>query len=474
MSNSVGAGTMRIPSSAVVTVVCVMSCAFSILAAAEKSAPTAEPTKEPSSQPNENAEQRVPREFLGFADVSEFRGVIDDPDGYVNLRKDKRADAPVVTKVKAGEVFQFKKKEGDDWCEVKLKSGVTGWMHYSRIKLFFNKDDLPPKREKGDEIDEQAREQGVNYYEVTQAAVRGDQQALKTFLTLGGDGAAGEEHEGVMCVVLHLIGDDAFAKFLREQTRGFRDQVGLTGDLSYPFNSDEYFRQHFPKTTRILSPDYDQLIRDYSRAIKLNPEDSHAYRERGIAEYEKDDWDRAMPDLDRAIELNPKDDRAYWKRGSVHAEKEQYDAAVKDIQKAIEVNGRYAAAYYIDLGTCQLYNRKPREAIAASLKALELTPENAVLIKTNLAHGYLFDNQFEKAKAIYLENKDAKFRDSGQTFSEEVLDDFKQFRDAGITHPDMEKIEALLTAERGQPSPSGATTSSPPSGTPEGKDTTKP
>jgi hypothetical protein len=48
-------------------------------------------------------------------------------------------------------------------------------------------------------------------------------------------------------------------------------------------------------------------------------------------------------------------------------------------------------------------------------------------------------------KAIYLENKAAKFRDSGQTFSNEVLDDFKQFREAGLTHPDVEKIEALLT-----------------------------
>ena len=72
------------------------------------------------------------------------------------------------------------------------------------------------------------------------------------------------------------------------------------------------------------------------------------------------------------------------------------------------------------------------------------------MIKTNLAHGYLFDNQFEKAKAIYLENKDAKLRDDEQTFTEEVLDDFRQFRGAGLTHPDMEKIEALLTIKDGQ------------------------
>jgi tetratricopeptide (TPR) repeat protein len=425
---------------------CALSCGPCVFAG-DRDAAAESPSKESSSQPDEEAQETVPREFLAMADVSQFRGVIDDPDGYVNLRKEKRADAPVITKVKAGEVFQFKKKEGEDWCQVKLKSGVSGWMHHSRIKLFFTKDDLPPKSEKGDEIDEQAREQGVNYYDVTQAAVRGDQQALKTFLTLSADGGAAEEHDGVTCVVIHLIGDDGFAKFLHEQTRGFRDQVGFAWDMTYPFDTKEYFRQHFPKTAKILFPDFDQLIRDYTRSIKFNPEDSHAYRERGIAEYKKDDWDRALPDLDRAIQLDPRDDRAYWKRGSVHAEKSAYDAAVKDIQKAIELNRRYAGAYYIDLGTYQLYNRKPSEAIAASLKALELTPENAVLIKTNLAHGYLFDNQFEKAKAIYLENKDAKLPDSAQTFSEEVLDDFKQFRDAGITHPDMGKIEALLTGQ---------------------------
>ncbi len=136
-----------------------------------------------------------------------------------------------------------------------------------------------------------------------------------------------------------------------------------------------------------------------------------------------------------------------WKRGSVHAEKGEYGAAIEDIQKATQLLNRRQAAYYLDLGSSQLFNRKPRETIATSLKALELSPNisAAMMIKANLAHGYLFDNQFEKAKAIYLENKDVKLPDYGETFSEAVLDDFKEFEDAGITHPDMEKIKALLT-----------------------------
>ena len=404
-------------------------------------------SEQPSPQPNENSEETVTREFQGFAGVSEFRGVIDDPDGYVNLRKDKRADAPVVAKVKAGEPFEFQKKEHDDWCHVKLESGVGGWMHYSRIKLYFTKEDLPAKPEEGDEVDEQARARGINYYEVTQAAARGDQKALKTFLSFGGDGAAAEEHVRVSSVVIHLIGDDAFAKFLDEQSLDFSEQLifGWQLGIVWPFDTKEYFRRHFPKSAKFLLGDYDQLLRDYTRAIKRNPKDSHAYRKRGVIEYEKEEWDQAIHDFDRAIELNPKDDHAWYDRGAARVEKGENAVAAKDIQKAIDLNGK-VGDYYLDLGSCQLFNRRPREAIAAALKALKLDPDNATMINTVLATGYLFDNQFEKAKTVYSENIAAGIR-SDRSFSEVVLDYFKRLEEAGVTHPDMEKIKALLTTE---------------------------
>ena len=53
----------------------------------------------------------------------------------------------------------------------------------------------------------------------------------------------------------------------------------------------------------------------------------------------------------------------------------------------------------------------------------------------NLAHGYLLDNQFDKAKTIYLESK---------AYKQSVLDDLEQLEEAGITYPDMEKIKTLL------------------------------
>ena len=102
---------------------------------------------------------------------------------------------------------------------------------------------------------------------------------------------------------------------------------------------------------------------------------------------------------------------------------------------------------YLGLGWYQVFNRKPRESIAASLQALKLSPADALAINANLAHAYLFDNQFEKAKAIYAENKNRKVPEGDRTFAQTALDDFREFEQAGMTHPDIEKIKALLTTQ---------------------------
>ena len=441
---------MRYLGTLLIIVACASSCSFSILAADREPAVAKGRSKESSPGIGDKTDENVSREFLALADVPEFRGVIDDPDGYVNLLKEKRSDAPVVTKVKAGEPFAFQKKEHDDWCHVKLESGVGGWMHYGRVKLYFTKQDLPAKPEEGDEVAEQARARGINYYEVTQAAARGDQKALKTFLSFRGDGAAAKEHVGVSSVVIHLIGDEAFAKFLGEQSLDFCEQLTVPWEsgMVWPFDTKEYFRQHFPKSAKFLFGDYDALIRDYTDAIKRNPKDSHAYRKRGVVEFEKEAWDQAIHDFDRAIELDARDDHAWYNRGAARAEKGEYADAVKDIQKAVDLNGK-VGDYYLDLGSFQLFNRKPREAIAAALKALQLDPDNATMINTVLATGYLFDNQFEKAKAIYLKNISAPIQ-ANRSFGEVVLDNFKNLEEAGVTHSDVKKIKELLTSKTGE------------------------
>jgi SH3 domain-containing protein/tetratricopeptide repeat protein len=318
-------------------VACATSCSFSILAATDQRATAETPSDESSSKSGEKPDVTPDAEgFYGIPDA-----IIDDPDGYVNVRKDKNADSPIVAKVKKNEPFEFQCTQNATWCRVKLSSGVTGWMHYSRIKRYYTEKDLPKGPEDaGEEIDEQTRKQGVNYYEVTRSAAHGDNKALKTFFTLDLDGAAGETHEtAIVEVVIHLAGDDKFAEFLREQPAELRQGISSGWELGTfsPFDPKEYFQQHFPKSAKLVFPDYHQSIRDYTDTIKHNPKDSEAYRLRGYAEYQHEEWDRAIGDYTRAIEVDPSSHVAYWNRGLAHAKKKEYGAAIKDIQKASEL-----------------------------------------------------------------------------------------------------------------------------------------
>lgn len=321
----------------VAIIVWALSCGFTILAANDEQPAAERPSEESSSKSGEKPDVTPDAEgFYGVPDA-----VIDDPDGYVNLRKEKSADSPIIAKVKKDEPFEYRCTQNATWCKVKLASGVTGWMHYSRIKRYYTEKDLPKGPEdSGEEIDEQTRKQGVNYYEVARAAARGDKKALKTFFTLGLDGAAAETHiTSILPVVIHLVGDDRFAAFLREQPPQFREDlsIGWEEGAFDPGDPKEYFQQHFPKSAKLVFPEYHQLVRDYTDFIKRNPKDSEAYRRRGWAEYKHEDWDRAIADFTRAIEVDPSSGVAYWNRGWAHAKKEEYGAAIKDMQKAIQL-----------------------------------------------------------------------------------------------------------------------------------------
>jgi hypothetical protein len=52
------------------------------------------------------------------------RGVINDPDGYVNLREGKSVEAAVIATAKTGEPFIFERAEGDEWCKVTLAGQI--------------------------------------------------------------------------------------------------------------------------------------------------------------------------------------------------------------------------------------------------------------------------------------------------------------------------------------------------------------
>lgn len=85
-----------------------------------------------------NELSRTPADAGGFTG----RAVINDPDGYTNVRSGPSTTDPVVARIKDGEVFQTDPKQGA-WWRVRTDKGTFGYVHQSRIRLLADQSDYP-------------------------------------------------------------------------------------------------------------------------------------------------------------------------------------------------------------------------------------------------------------------------------------------------------------------------------------------
>ena len=86
---------------------------------------------------------------------------------------------------------------------------------------------------------------------------------------------------------------------------------------------------------------------------------------------------------------------------------------------------------------------RPADALAATKKGLEREP-NVLIYQVNLAHSLLFLGRYEEAKAVYIRLQDVIDEGKQIPGREVVRNDFMLMRAAGISHPDMPRIEAAI------------------------------
>ena len=65
-------------------------------------------------------------------------GRINDPDGYVNIRKEMNAQSEILGKILKKEVFDYWEIPGSNWWAVKTRSGTVGFVYKDRIKEHLN------------------------------------------------------------------------------------------------------------------------------------------------------------------------------------------------------------------------------------------------------------------------------------------------------------------------------------------------
>jgi hypothetical protein len=190
--------------------------------------------------------------------VAQEQGVINDPDGYTNVRSKPDTSAPVIAKVSKGEVFTYE-TEGvpvhPKWLKVTTSTGKSGWMHASRIVIHATMEELKDGTPT-DEVNIYGQRKGIDYYPLARAAARGEQNAMVQYFGIDDtDGAAAETHFTVLRSVIHLLGDDKLSAFLKTRTAKYRQHLweNLEPELTFwPFEPKEYLKRHFPKTAKLL------------------------------------------------------------------------------------------------------------------------------------------------------------------------------------------------------------------------------
>ena len=92
--------------------------------------------------------------------------------------------------------------------------------------------------------------------------------------------------------------------------------------------------------------DYDRAVADFSEAIRLDPDNAEAWKDRGWAHYQRSENDLARDDYSRAIELKPDLSQAWYYRAWVWRRRGEHENAIIDLSQAIALKPDYAAAYH--------------------------------------------------------------------------------------------------------------------------------
>jgi len=120
---------------------------------------------------------------------------------------------------------------------------------------------------------------------------------------------------------------------------------------------------------------YDDAIKKFNEAIKIRPDDSALYCNKGLAYLYKREDEKALNDFNRAIKLNPDLVSAYNNRGIAYYLMTKYDKAIADFDKAIEIDGKFVKAY-INRGLVYCDKKEYKEAIGDFNTAIKLDPKS--------------------------------------------------------------------------------------------------
>jgi tetratricopeptide (TPR) repeat protein len=90
--------------------------------------------------------------------------------------------------------------------------------------------------------------------------------------------------------------------------------------------------------------EYDNALRDFDEAVRLDPKNAKAYYGRACARTRLDQDVKALADFSEAIKLDPKDVSSFVDRSVLHAHRGEWQLAIDDCDSALKIDPKYVAA----------------------------------------------------------------------------------------------------------------------------------
>jgi len=87
-----------------------------------------------------------------------------------------------------------------------------------------------------------------------------------------------------------------------------------------------------------------------------------------------------------------------------------------------------------------------KQALASSERAIAIDPEK-IEYQTNRAHALMFLGRPKAAEVVYLKYKGRPLGEAGNSWDQQILEDFEELKKRGLAHPQMTKIKRLLSSK---------------------------
>lgn len=120
---------------------------------------------------------------------------------------------------------------------------------------------------------------------------------------------------------------------------------------------------------------------------------------------------------------------------------QKYNEAIPKLNTIIN-DGKATALDYSSIGYCYILTKQYAKAIK-TLQAGEKLDDTELLVKLNLAHVYLLNDDYSTAKSIYKKYQNQNVTDS-LSWTDKTKLDFATFQKAGIQSKDYEKVLKLF------------------------------